>query len=161
METRLRGLKYVALASVLGAAFASSALAEQLAEIEPFKTAITLTFVRSLPFVLYAVGLLAAGLFAYKFFCRYLCPLGAAFALVGLARRWDWIARRVECGDPCQLCKAKCRYNAIEPSGAIIYHECFQCMECVVIHNDRRQCVPLILADRRLPPLRQRKAAAL
>ncbi|MBV8107434.1 MAG: 4Fe-4S binding protein [Hyphomicrobiales bacterium] len=161
IETRLRGLKYVALALVLGATLASSALADQLAEIEPFKTAITLTFVRSLPFVLYAVGLLAVGLFIYKFFCRYLCPLGAAFALVGLARRWDWIARRVECGDPCQLCRAKCRYNAIEPSGSIIYHECFQCMDCVVIHNDRRQCVPLIRADRRLSPLRQRKAAAL
>ncbi len=160
LEERLRLLKYVALAAILGAALASSALAEHFAEIEPFKTAITLVFVRSLPFVLYAAGLLAGGMFLYKFFCRYLCPLGAALALVGLARKWDWIARRVECGDPCQLCKSKCRYNAIKPSGAIVYHECFQCMDCVVIHNDRKQCVPLILKDRNSRPLRPRKAPA-
>lgn len=160
-EARLRYLKYVALLSIVAAAFASSSLAERLAEIEPFKTAITLVFIRALPFVIYAVGLLLGGMFVYKFFCRFLCPLGAAFALVGLLRRWDWIARRVECGDPCQLCKAKCRYNAIKPSGKIVYHECFQCLDCVVIHNDRKQCVPLVLSDRRSRPMAPRKARAI
>jgi hypothetical protein len=51
------------------------------------------------------------------------------------------------------LCKSRCRYNAITPSGAIVYHECFQCMDCVVIHNDARQCVPLVLAARGTRPL--------
>ena len=161
LEQRLLRLKYVALLAILGAAFASSALAEHIAEIEPFKTAITLVFVRSLPFVLYAGGLIVGGMFVFKFFCRFLCPLGAALALVGLARKWDWIARRVECGDPCQLCKSKCRYNAIKPSGAIVYHECFQCMDCIVVHNDRKQCVPLILRDRNSRALRPRRAPAL
>jgi NosR/NirI family transcriptional regulator, nitrous oxide reductase regulator len=160
LEERLRLIKYAALAAILAAAFTSSALAEHFAEIEPFKTAITLVFVRSLPFVLYAGGLLVGGMFVYKFFCRFLCPLGAALALIGLARKWDWIARRVECGDPCQLCKSKCRYNAIKPSGAIVYHECFQCMDCVVVHNDRKQCVPLILRDRNSRDLKPRRAAA-
>ena len=160
-ESRLRYLKYVALLSIVGAAFASSALAERLAEIEPFKTAITLVFIRALPFVIYAGGLLLGGMFVYKFFCRFLCPLGAAFALVGLLRRWDWIARRVECGDPCQLCKAKCRYNAIKPSGAVVYHECFQCLDCVVIHNDPKQCVPLVLRDRPSRAPLPRKARAI
>ena len=159
-DARLRGAKYAALMLILGAALASSALAERFAEIEPFKTAITLVFIRSLPFVLYAGLLLAGGLFVYKFFCRYFCPLGAAFALVGLARRWDWLPRRVECGDPCQLCKSKCRYNAIKPTGQIIYHECFQCMDCVVIHNDRSQCVPLVLKDRNSRPLRSKRIEA-
>ena len=160
VEGPLRALKYVALASILAGAFASSALAERLAEIEPFKTSITLVFVRSLPFVIYAGGLIVGGMFVYKFFCRFLCPLGAAFAIVGLVRRWDWIARRVECGDPCQLCKSKCRYNAIKPSGAIVYHECFQCLDCVVIHNDKRQCVPLVLKGRKARQLTIRKAVA-
>jgi NosR/NirI family transcriptional regulator, nitrous oxide reductase regulator len=131
-----------------------------VAEIEPFKTAITLVFVRSLPFVLYAGGLVIGGLFAFKFFCRYLCPLGAAFALIGLLRRWNWLSRRAECGDPCQLCKAKCRYNAITKAGAVVYRECFQCMECVVIHNDAHQCVPLVLAGKHRTRLIPRKVAA-
>lgn len=141
------------------AAAIPNAPAETIAEIEPFKTAITLEFARSLPFVLYALGLVVGGLFAFKFFCRYLCPLGAAFAIVGLLRRWDWLKRRVECGDPCPLCKAKCRYNAIQKSGAIDYSECFQCMDCVVIHNDARQCVPRVLAAKRRARLHTRRAA--
>ena len=153
LEERLRLVKYAALASIIGAAFASSAWADRLAEIEPFKTAITLNFIRSLPFVLYAGGLILGGMFVYKFFCRFLCPLGAALALVGLARRFEWIKRRTECGAPCQLCKNRCRYNSIKPDGAIIYHECFQCMDCVVIHNDAAQCVPLVLAARGARPL--------
>ncbi len=157
VDASLRNLKYVALASILAAALLSSSLAERLAEIEPFKTAITLGFVRDLPYVLYAGGLLLGGVVSFKFFCRYLCPLGAAFALIGLARRRDWIARRVECGDPCQLCKAKCRYNAIKPSGAIIYHECFQCLDCVVIHDDARRCVPLVLQQRKARTLVTRR----
>jgi NosR/NirI family nitrous oxide reductase transcriptional regulator len=159
LDARLKNVKYVALLTVLVAAAIPSAPAETFAEIEPFKTAITLVFLRSLPFVLYAGGLVVGGMFAFKFFCRYLCPLGAAFALIGLLRRWDWIPRRVVCGDPCQLCKAKCRYNAIEKSGAIVYHECFQCMDCVVIHNDARQCVPLVLAANRRARLTPRRAA--
>jgi NosR/NirI family transcriptional regulator, nitrous oxide reductase regulator len=156
-DVRLRLVKYAALVLILGAALVSSSLAERFAEIEPFKTAITLVFIRSLPFVLYATTLLVGGLFVYKFFCRYFCPLGAAFALMGLARKWNWLPRRAECGDPCQLCKSKCRYNAIKPSGQIIYHECFQCMDCVVIHNDRKQCVPLVLKDRNSRPLRAKR----
>ena len=159
-DAALKNLKYVALAAVVLAAAIPSAPAETVAEVEPFKTAITLVFVRSLPFVLYALGLVVGGMFVFKFFCRYLCPLGAAFALLGLLRRWDWLPRRIECGDPCQLCKAKCRYNAIAKSGAIVYRECFQCMDCVVIHNDARQCVPLVLAGKHRAKLEPRRAAA-
>jgi len=150
-DGRLKNLKYVALAAVLAAAAIPSAPAETVAEIEPFKTAITLEFVRSAPFVIYAVGLVVGGLFAYKFFCRYLCPLGAAFALIGLARRWNWLPRRPESGSPCQLCKVKCRYGAIKKTGEIVYRECFQCLDCLVIHNDAQQCVPLVLAAKRRP----------
>jgi len=159
IDAALRNLKYVGLVSILAAAFLSSSLAERLAELEPFKTAITLGFVRYWPFALYAGGLVLGGMVSFKFFCRYLCPLGAAFALIGLARRWDWITRRVECGDPCQLCKVKCRYNAIKPSGAIVYHECFQCLDCVVIHDDPRQCVPLVLKHRKARTLETRRGS--
>ena len=151
LEQGLRFVKYVVLAGILATAYFYSPWAERVAEVEPFKTAITLVFWRSWPYVAWAVALLAASLFVYKFFCRFLCPLGAAFALIGLLRQWNWLPRREECGSPCRLCQVRCRYDAIRPSGEIIYHECFQCMDCVVIHNDRRQCVPLILADRGRP----------
>jgi dissimilatory sulfite reductase (desulfoviridin) alpha/beta subunit len=67
-------------------------------------------------------------------------------AIGGMLRLRKWIPRRVECGSPCQLCKVRCRYGAIEKSGRIDYSECFQCLDCVTIHDDARQCVPLVLA---------------
>ena len=70
-------------------------LAFKAAEIEPFKTAITLHFLRAWPFVLYAGVLLAVGLFVERFYCRYLCPLGAALAIPSKFKIFDWLTRLV------------------------------------------------------------------
>jgi NosR/NirI family transcriptional regulator, nitrous oxide reductase regulator len=145
----LRNLKYVTLALILLAAFYPTSLSEKLAEVEPFKTTITLMFVRHWPFVVYAVLLIVLNLFVYKAFCRYLCPLGAMMAIGGKLRMLDWIPRRAECGSPCQLCKVKCRYGAIEKSGAIQYDECFQCLDCVEIIGNPAACVPELQASKR------------
>ncbi|MCJ2072388.1 4Fe-4S binding protein [Methylobacterium sp. J-030] len=149
LDRVLRQAKYGVLAGILLAAAAGSPLADSFSEIEPFKTAVTLYFVRSWPFVAYATGLLVLNLVVYKGFCRYLCPLGASLALLGRVRILDWIPRRAECGTPCQLCKVRCRYGAIAPSGRIDYPECFQCMDCVTIIHDPGQCVPQVLAHKR------------
>jgi len=143
-----RGRYAILALLVLAAAFAPR-LAESMVEVEPFKTAITVGFDRSWPFVAYAVGLLLAGAFVYKFFCRYLCPLGAVMVLGGKLRRFDWIARRVECGKPCQTCRHRCEYDAIERSGAIRYDDCFQCLDCVGIYHDPQRCAPVLLYRRK------------
>jgi len=145
-DARLKRVKYAVLAILLAGAFAPATLGDALMEAEPFKTAITLRFERSWPFVAYAGALVAIGAVYYKAFCRYLCPLGALLAVAGRARRWDWLARRVECGAPCQRCRNRCKYQAIDRSGRIDYDECFQCMDCVAIYNDDAQCMPRILA---------------
>lgn len=145
IDARLKWLKYPLLAAIVVSACLAPALTDHLVELEPFKTAITLNFVRHWPFVAWAAGLLFLNMFIYKFFCRYLCPLGAALALLGRCRRLSWIARRPQCGTPCQTCRHRCDYQAIAPSGAVVYEECFQCMDCVVIHNSDQLCAPLIL----------------
>lgn len=152
LDAQLRKLKYVSLAMILLAAFYPSSLSEKLAEVEPFKTSITLIFVRYWPFVVYAVLLIILNLFIYKAFCRYLCPLGAMMVIGSKLRMNDWIPRRSECGSPCQLCKVKCRYGAIEKSGAITYDECFQCLDCVQIIGDPASCVPELQAAKRRNP---------
>jgi polyferredoxin len=149
LDLRLRRVKYGVLAAILLAAVWAPAQADRLVELEPFKTAITLNFVRAWPFVAYAAGLLLAAMVVNKAFCRYLCPLGAALALLGRVRLLDWIPRRAECGTPCQTCRHRCGYNAIVPSGKVDYEECFQCMECVVIHASDVQCAPRILERKR------------
>lgn len=150
-------LKYPVLASILAAAALAPSRADQLVEVEPFKTAITLVFERSAPFVAYALALVLASAFVYKGFCRYLCPLGAALALGGRLRLWRWLPRREACGAPCQLCRHRCEYQAIARDGAIRYDECFQCLDCVAIYHDPARCAPLLLEarkGRRIIPVR-------
>ncbi|KIF83105.1 4Fe-4S binding protein [Noviherbaspirillum autotrophicum] len=156
-DAKLKLLKYVVLAGVVGSVFVAPAATDRLVEFEPFKTAITLLFVRSWPFVLYAAGLLLASAFCYKFFCRYLCPFGAGLALLGRVRLLSWLARRPQCGKPCQTCRHRCAYQAIRPDGTIRYDECFQCMDCVAIYHDDDKCAPLMLEKKRgaVIPIRQ------
>lgn len=148
-DTRLKGVKYMVLAALVLVVVTAPSRLDQAIEIEPFKTAVTTFFMRELHYVAYAVGLLLISMVLFKGFCRYVCPLGAVMAIGGLLRGRQWIARRAECGSPCQLCKVRCNYNAIKPNGAIQYAECFQCPDCVTISEDAEKCVPLILAAKR------------
>ena len=148
-DRRLKRLKYVLLAGMVATVLIRPASIDTVAEVEPFKTAITVFFLREWYFVAYAGLWLILGMVTFKGFCRYVCPLGAVMAIGGLLRGRDWIARRAECGSPCQLCRVRCSYGAIAKSGRIDYSECFQCLDCVTIHDDPQQCVPLVLAKRR------------
>ena len=135
-------IKYLILFGLIGTSFYSLTLAEQLAEIEPFKTSITLNFVRYWPFVLYAALLLLLSLKIHKFYCRYLCPLGAGLAIIGRFPLLKWLTRRKECGSPCQLCRnKKCDIDAINQDGSIDYGECIQCLECLVTIENPKLCV--------------------
>ncbi len=154
-DDRLKWVKYIVLAGLVALIFTAPARLDKAIEVEPFKTAITTFFIREWYYVAYAVGLLLLSMVLFKGFCRYICPLGAVMAIGGLVRSRDWIARRVECGSPCQLCKVKCDYKAIKKTGEIQYSECFQCLDCVAIHDSADQCVPLILAAKRGRVLQQ------
>ena len=149
VHERLWGVKYVILILLFGLSLQSMGQAVRYAEIEPFKTALTLHFEREWPFVLYAAGLLALSLFNRKFFCKYLCPLGAALTIPGRFRVFDWwLRRRKECGHPCQTCANECEVRAIRPSGEINANECHYCLDCQVTYYSDRRCAPLI--ERRL-----------
>lgn len=147
-DDRLKWIKYVVLAALVAILVTAPARLDKAIEVEPFKTAITTFFLREWYYVAYAVGLLLLSMTLFKGFCRYVCPLGAVMAIGGLVRGRDWIARRAECGSPCQLCRVKCPYGSIAKSGEIQYSECFGCLDCVTIHDDPKTCVPLVLATK-------------
>jgi transcriptional regulator of nitric oxide reductase len=137
-----QAIKYVILVGLVVTSFVSLNVASKLAEVEPFKTSITLQFVRTWPFVLYAVLLLLLSMKIHKVYCRYLCPLGAGLAIIGRFPILKMLRRRKECGSPCQLCKTKkCEIDAIEKTGEINYSECVQCLECVVTIENPTICV--------------------
>ncbi|MCJ7702127.1 MAG: 4Fe-4S binding protein [Anaerolineales bacterium] len=68
-----------------------------------------------------------------RFWCRYMCPLGA---LIGLGSKVAWIKRRVDqmscvqCGD----CAKECPMGAISPDADFTSDpaECITCMDCAV-----------------------------
>ncbi len=155
LHERLWPIKYIIFLGLFGLSLYSTALAEHVAEVEPFKTAIILKFAREWPFVIYALTLLAAGLFIERFFCRYLCPLGAALAIPGRIRMFEWLRRWSECGSPCQRCGNECPVQAIHPEGHINVNECIYCMHCQELYFDDQRCPHMI--QRRLK--REKRAA--
>jgi NosR/NirI family nitrous oxide reductase transcriptional regulator len=144
LHERLWPVKYMIFLGLFGVSLASLEQAEHLAEVEPFKTAIILNFQRAWPFVAYALALLAAGLFVERFFCRYLCPLGAALAIPARLRMFDWLKRYRECGNPCQSCANQCPVQAIHPTGEINPNECVNCLHCQVLYQSETTC-PVVI----------------
>lgn len=77
--------------------------------------------------------IIIGSLFIERFFCRYLCPLGALFSLVARFRIYSLNRKPEKCGN-CKLCTAKCsmgiplyKYDEVR-SG-----ECINCMKCTSI----------------------------
>ncbi len=140
VHQRLWPVKYIIFLALFAVSLGSLAYAETLAEVEPFKTAIVLRFMREWWFVLFAVALVVAGLFVERFFCRYLCPLGAALAIPGRMRMFDWLKRYRECGNPCMRCFKECPVEAIHPEGHINPNECISCLHCQVLYHSDKKC---------------------
>ncbi|MHA7774649.1 4Fe-4S binding protein [Roseibium sp. M-1] len=143
LHERLWMIKYTAFMAILALSFYSMHDALVLAEIEPFKTAISLRMIRAWPFVVFVLAILAAGLFIERFYCRYICPLGAALAIPAKLKIFDWLHRRSQCGRECRLCETKCTVGAIDPIGRINPNECVLCLRCQVIFNDPETCTIL------------------
>ncbi len=155
LHERLWPLKYMIFLTLFGVSLVSMTLAETYAEVEPFKTTIILKFAREWPFVLFATVLLGIGLFIERFYCRYLCPLGAALAIPGRLRMFDWLRRYKECGAPCQTCSNECFVQAIHPTGEINPNECLSCLHCQVLYQDHTKCPVVIRKDKRRAKMAQ------
>jgi len=77
--------------------------------------------------------IIIGSLFIERFFCRYLCPLGALFSLVSRFRIYSLNRKPDKCGN-CKLCTSKCsmgiplyKYEKVR-SG-----ECINCMKCTSV----------------------------
>ncbi len=149
LHERLWPLKYMIFLGLFGLSMVSIPLAEHFAEVEPFKTSIILKFARGWPYVLFATVILGLGLFIERFYCRYLCPLGAALAIPGRMRMFDWLKRYKECGSPCQTCANECFVQAIHPTGEINPNECLSCLHCQVLYQDDSKCPVCIKTAKR------------
>lgn len=144
LHERLWPIKYMIFLGLFAVSLTSLPRAEALAEVEPFKTAIILKFAREWPFVVFALSMLFIGLFIERFYCRYVCPLGAALAIPARMRMFDWLKRYRECGNPCDTCANECPVQAIHPTGEINPNECVNCLHCQVLYQSDAKC-PVII----------------
>jgi hypothetical protein len=149
VHERLWAIKYIILLALFGISLQSMVQAEKFAEVEPFKTAVTLRFAREWGFVVYAAGLLLISAFNRKFYCRYLCPLGAALTFPSKFRIFEWLRRYKECGRPCQICRTECEVRAIRSTGEINANECHYCLDCQVTYWNAYKCPPLVRERRK------------
>ncbi len=100
-------------------------------------------YLSSLSFFL-LTGVLALEIFAKRFWCRNLCPLGALFALISKGSIFK--RKAVKTCKGCQMCEKGCPMNAFEPiavePGAVepdipytkyrfMGEECTLCMDCI------------------------------
>ena len=72
------------------------------------------------------VSILVACVFLFRFFCRFLCPLGALYGLFNKISLVGVKVDRASCTD-CGLCIGKCKMD-IKKVGDT---ECIQCGECI------------------------------
>ena len=144
VQERLWAMKYLLALVLVGLVFFSVGASDAVAEVEPFKTVVSARLAREWPYVLYALALLGIGLFVERFYCRFLCPLGGALAVMGRVRMLAWLKRRPQCGSECRICEAECPIGAIHPSGTINMNECLQCLDCQVAYYDDSLCPPLL-----------------
>ena len=160
VHERLWAIKYFILIALVGLSLDSMVYAARLAEVEPFKTTFILRFAREPGFVIYALALLAVSAVNSKFYCKYLCPLGAGLSFATRFRIFDWLRRRGDCGTPCQSCGHQCQIAAIKPTGEIIDNECHYCLECQVTYWDEHRCPPLVDKRKKRETREQKRRAA-
>jgi transcriptional regulator of nitric oxide reductase len=149
LHERLIAVKYLLFLGIVAASFWSWDLAMRGAEVEPFKAAIILRFMTEWPMVVYALALTAASVFVERFYCRFMCPLGAGLSIFGRVRMFNWLKRHPECGTRCRICETVCPVGAIKRSGEIDMNECFYCLDCQVTYADDRICPPMIARRKR------------
>lgn len=64
-----------------------------------------------------------------RFYCRYICPLGALYGVLSRFSLWHIGRRGNECVQ-CRMCEANCE-GACQPTSTIHLSECVLCMNCL------------------------------
>ena len=124
-------IKYGILVLIFVMAFAAADISI-FQYFEPFGTVFFLS--RSVLLWSIAILFLLGAVFIKRFYCRYVCPLGAALGVISLVSPFR--IKRVEQCDVCKVCEHACPTGAIR-GPEIDFKECVRCDLCEIKLNEK------------------------
>jgi len=142
IERRAIYVKYVLLASTIGY-FSLTHDKFIYKYVEPFwmftlnGTTVTWTLVALL---------LVTTVFIRNFYCRYLCPVGAALGLMSQLSVFR-IKRWKQC-NTCKLCQKACEWGAIQ-GPKIAVSECVRCDDCEILYSSETKCPHWLMINKK------------
>jgi len=77
------------------------------------------------------ISIIVASIFVYRLFCRYICPLGAFYALFNKISFYRYKLEKDKCTS-CQACMRQCKLNIDVPKTPNSA-ECIRCGECIKV----------------------------
>ena len=80
-------------------------------------------------------GILVGMALCERFFCRFLCPMGAVFSLLPMLPIFSVRRKQEQCAKGCSACTRCCPADLTLPEAGSwsVNGECFQCQKCVDI----------------------------
>lgn len=156
----LKYAKYLVLAFVVvGVWTMDITLFDSLNPGDAFGSLANIKGIFSIPYVLtemligFIVLLLItiASFFVERFYCRYICPLGAVFTLISPLRIFKIGKKRDHCGS-CNRCTTSCKMGIpMDQYDKISSGECIQCFKCITVCP--RKNTNVIVGGRKFSPL--------
>ncbi|WP_160679061.1 FMN-binding protein [Clostridium sp. C8-1-8] len=102
---------------------------DAFAQITDFKTVISTLIIGLILLVLITIG----ALFVERFFCRYLCPLGAVFSIISKISILKINKPTEKCGK-CRACTSVCSMGIpLYKKESVKGGECIECLKCIEI----------------------------
>jgi NosR/NirI family nitrous oxide reductase transcriptional regulator len=135
LDSYLKYLKYVALAAIVVFGWTFNLIATDT--FDPWIAFARLgnIFGNGFSMGLLVLGLIGVGaMLIERFFCRYLCPLGALLAILSKIKLTSIHKPGAQCNNNCKLCSVSCPMNInLASIDTVNSGECISCLKCISV----------------------------
>lgn len=132
----LKKVKYIVLAGIV--ILILLGVYDRIAGTSPWDvfsriTSLKLPTKQYLPGIFVLVAIMIGMIWEERFFCKYLCPMGAVFSILPVFPKSLYERNRENCIKGCSACKRMCPVKLDIDGDSTQSGECIQCNQCVEI----------------------------